>query len=237
MILSNISAAMNAALLSVRYGRALEIRGREWIRYLKKSISFGLCYEGLGAKRSIKEAWRAGEAAFLCCAYDVVTDWRSFSTRHRCVFETILSSCVAKAEYDLAMSLYEKERQNLLTDDGLERGPIALRFALQMMGCAREQERAWGGLEAVGKLLQIVDDVLDYEEDVTRGDTNCLTSENRRIYLELLAKNFSEKDVQRVFGPARSVLVIVIGQARAKALILLQTESLCCEILPSSPSA
>ena len=50
--------------------------------------------------------------------------------------------------------------------DGLERGAIALRFILKTMGCEAQREVAWGDLDELGELLQIVDDVLDYEDDV-----------------------------------------------------------------------
>jgi hypothetical protein len=237
MLPATIAAALNALILSVRFSRDLNIRRAEWGRYFKKSVSFGLCYAGLGAKKTLREGWRAGEAAFLCCAYDVVTDWRKFDAQSRMVFEKILRRRVSRSEFDLAMDLYEKEHLSLLTDEGLERGPIALRFTLQVMRCEGKQERAWGDLNHVGRLLQIVDDVLDLEQDLARGEMNCLISEKRKTYLEELLLHLSALNVRRLFGSDSSILTFIIGQARKKAEVLLAESVPVCKIMAVSHDA
>ncbi|MBN1568431.1 MAG: hypothetical protein JXA73_11350 [Acidobacteria bacterium] len=210
---------------SIQYGSALAIQGGEWKRYLKKSISFGLCYAGLGNKISSREAWNAGEAAFLCCAYDVVTDWRCFDRESRRVFEEILRAMVPSVELqNLAIGLYEKEQSHKLEDNGLDRGSIALRFVLGKMQCEADRDAAWGDIDKIGRLLQIVDDVLDYEEDVVRGETNCLSSSRREIYLTQLLKELSDDAVNRLFGNNNSILVRVIIRAKQKAETFLTKE-------------
>lgn len=231
MFLNQIVAATSALVRSVQYGPALGISRTEWVRYLKKSISFGLCYAGFGTAGRIREAWNAGEAAFLCCAYDVVTDWRLFDTRARVTFERILCARVQAAEIQcLAIGLYEKERDGDLADDGLERGAIALRFTLKMMECEKKREVTWGDLDELGRLLQIVDDVLDYEEDVVSGDTNCLSSVRRHAYLRQLISQLGSADARRLFGDRGSVLVSVVEMAGRKAEVLLRTESVVREV-------
>jgi hypothetical protein len=236
MLPATIAAALNALILSVKNASDLSIRRTEWARYLKKSVSFGLCYAGLGAKKTLREGWRAGEAAFLCCAYDVITDWRRFNPQARMTFEQILRRLVSKSEFDLAMDLYDKENHNQLADDGLERGSIALRFTLQVMRCAAAQEHAWGNLDHVGRLLQIVDDVLDFEEDLARGEMNCLISEKKKSYLEELLHHLSALNARRLFGD-RSILAFVIGQARRKAVLLLAENVPFHEIIGASHDA
>lgn len=222
MILSQFVAVVSAFTLSIRYGYVLGIRVREWNRYLKKSVSLGLCYAGFGSPRQMRQAWKAGEAGFLCCAYDVVTDWRHFEPGARKSFEGIMQSMQMAVDLQsLAMNLYEKEISDSLTDDGLDRGSIALRFTLRVMGCEKAREVAWGDVDEVGRLFQIVDDVLDYEQDVIAGDVNCLTSSKRDDYLRQLIERFGSHEVDRLFGPARSALIIAIERARAKAEVLL----------------
>ncbi len=225
MLLNQTVAALSALLRSVEYARLLGIRRRELIRYLKKSVSFGLCYAGFGTPGRVREAWMAGEAAFLCCAYDVVTDWRHFDDTARSGFEIILRARAPEPEIqDLAISLYDKEQFDSLSADGLERGAIALRFTLKMMGCERARETSWRDLDRVGYLLQIVDDVLDYEEDIASGDTNCLKSARRDTYLEWLRSEMGSVEARGLFGDNGSVLVRVIESAWSKAERLVQTE-------------
>ena len=222
MCLSHIVASTSAIIRSVEYGRVLGIKGKEWNRYLKKSISFGLCYAGFGIPGRMQEAWAAGEAAFLCCAYDVVTDWRHFDPEARSIYERILHTRVPQSELQvLVMELYEKECLSLLTEDGLERGSIALRFTLKMMGAEKAREIEWGNIDELGRLLQIVDDVLDYEEDIISGDQNCLASIRRNVYLRELLAKLNPRESRKLFGDRRSVLVAVIEQAGKKAEQLL----------------
>jgi hypothetical protein len=180
----------------------------------------------------MREAWDAGEAAFLCCAYDVVTDWRLFDTKSRVTFEKILCERVQQSEIqELAIGLYEKELNDGLAEDGLERGAIALRFTLKMMGCEKAREVAWGDLDELGRLLQIVDDVLDYEEDVVSGDTNCLRSVRRSVYLRQLISQLGSADARRLFGDTGSVLISVVEMAGRKAEALLRAEEVSREVI------
>jgi len=93
------------------------------------------------------------------------------------------------------------------------------------MRCEKEREAAWGSLDEIGRLCQIVDDVLDYEQDIACGDTNCLTSIRRNLYLKQLISKFGSDETQRLFGNVRSALVIAIERARIKAGDLLSTKN------------
>lgn len=221
MILSHIVAAFSALVHSLRYAGALAISRNECVRYIKKSIRLGLCYAGFGSPWNLVEAWKAGEAAFLSCAYDVVTDWKDFNENARAVFESILSDLSAPDLQELALGLYDKDSNNQLSENGLERGAIALRFIVQMMGCEKQREARWGDLSNLGELLQIVDDVYDYEDDVAAHEQNCLTTANRDTYLRRLVADLSRQNTRRLFGPMPSVLVLAIERARKKARTML----------------
>jgi len=171
------------------------------------------------------EAWKAGEAAFLSCAYDVVTDWRHYDKKARSAFERILTDLSQLELRELALTLYDKDSNNQLSEDGLERGAVALRFILKTMGCEKQREATWGDLNDLGQLLQIVDDVLDYEDDAAAGDQNCLRTVNRDVYLGQLLEGLSNERTHKLFGRARSVLVLAIAHARKKGTKLLAKTS------------
>ena len=223
MILSHSCAALGAFTRSVQYAAVLGISRREHVRYLKKSIRLALCYAGFADPWNLREAWKAGEAAFLSCAYDVVTDWRSFDKKDRSAFERILNELSKPDPKRLALDLYEKDANRHLAADGLERGAIALRFILKTMGCENEREASWGDLENLGELLQIVDDVYDYEDDAAAGDQNCLVTTRRDVYLRRLLDGLNRANCRQLFGRAPSVLTFAIAQARKKGTTLLTT--------------
>jgi len=225
MSLNCVLAALLAVAYSFQHCRSLRIRRSELFRYLAKSVNLSLCYAGLGVNGTFREAAGAGKAAFLCCAYDVVTDWRGFDTAAQATFEDILRRRLACLDLEtMARELYEKEKSKQLRHDGLERGPVALRFVLGVMGCEHARIAMWGGLDDIGRLLQIVDDVLDYEEDMIRGEVNCLGSISRDIYLRELLDKFNAVEIRTLFGPNGSILIRVIQHARSKAERLLKAQ-------------
>jgi hypothetical protein len=220
MIFSHLVAALSAFVRSLQYAGALQISRSEHVSYTKKSIRLALCYAGFATPWNFNEAWKAGEAAFLSCAYDVATDWRHFDQGARSAFESILSKLSTIELRILAMALYDKDSKNQLSKDGLERGAIALEFILKTMGCEHERATRWGDLIKIGELLQIVDDVLDYEDDIAAGELNCLTTANRVTHLRQLCHALNPENSHRLFG-SHSVLVFAIAQARKKATMLL----------------
>ena len=223
MIASHSCAALGAFTRSVQYAPVLGISRREYVRYLKKSIRLALCYAGFADPWNLREAWKAGEAAFLSCAYDVVTDWRSFDKKDRTAFESILNELSKPDPKELALELYEKDSKKHLGADGLERGAIALRFILKTMGCENKREASWGDLENLGELLQIVDDVYDYEDDAAAGDQNCLITTRRDVYLRRLLDGLNRANCRQLFGRTPSILTFAIAQARKKGTELLAT--------------
>ena len=224
MILSHVVAALSAFLRSFQYAGTLQISRAERVAYTKKCIRLALCYAGFATPWNLREAWKAGEAALLSCAYDVATDWRHFDKDARTAFESLLSELSTDELRILAIALYDKDLSNQLAADGLQRGAIALEFILKTMGCEKERAARWGNLIELGEMLQIVDDVLDYEDDIAAGDLNCLTTKNRVAYLRHLCRALNQENSQRLFG-SHSVLVFAIAQARKKATMLLSSFS------------
>jgi hypothetical protein len=219
MFVSHVVAALSAFFWSRRYAGVLKISPQERVRYAKKSVRLALCYAAFGGTWNVHEASRAGKAAFLSCAYDVVTDWHHFNDEGRKSFERVLTEVSNIELQELALALYDKDSNNHLSGDGLERGAIALEFILKTMECHKECATKWGDLTDLGELLQIVDDVLDLEDDLGAGDKNCLLTERRTACLERLLKSLSRQKVHRLFG--YSILTSAIAHSRKKATKLL----------------
>jgi len=200
---------------SIRHVIDLEICRKEMIRYLKKSINLSLCYVDFLDSTKIRNAPRAGEAAFLCCAYDVVTDWRGFNEKQYFVFKKILLSIVNSEVAEIALSLYKKEKDELLCDDGLERGEVALKFITVLTGM-EERFRERTDFAKLGRILQIGDDVLDYEDDLRNNELNCLASPRKWDYLKLVASEITDDGIKKLF-PHGKIIKKVLFQVKKKA--------------------
>ena len=210
--LRNGLAVARAGILSIRHASDLGIAVCERQRYFKKSIQLALCYSDFCCSFHPREPWHAGEAAFLSCAYDVVTDWRGFDSTYRSHFEHLLDQYASfKDLKHIALKLYEKDRSCTLSDDGLERGAFALRFITEMMHVREKMERRGINIDTMGKDLQIVDDIMDLERDQKNADTNCLLSPNRYDHL----RSFLTSNVGYFF-PDGSITKILIEAARQK---------------------
>lgn len=209
-------AALSAAYWSMRFAKTLSISARELSRYLMKSMNLAACYASLGTGIDVRTAEKAGRAGFLSCAYDVVTDWRAFDVAAGRRFASILQQLAAQESAELALVLYDKDRRDCLDNDGLERGQLALQFVCQLMRIDQSFDRF--SCESLGTLLQIVDDVLDLESDVTRGELNCLQNDRRGAHLEALVE--AMPDLRRLFR-RHLIMQVVLSRADHRARELL----------------
>lgn len=215
----HVVAIISAFWYSLRYIGMLAIKRKEIGRYFVKSINLALCYVGLSPNRKLNAAILAGKAGFLCCAYDVVTDWKGFSPQSFSAYQQILLTLVSPELADLAIKLYHAEIRNNVGDDGLERGVVALTFIARLMEVEKALKEKCNIAE-LGAFLQIVDDVLDYEHDLKHSELNCLGSEGGKKYLIVLLEKSSAPDMDRIF-PNGLILKHVIKKARLKAECLL----------------
>jgi hypothetical protein len=217
-MITHAISVTSAIVKSLRYARRLRISAKEMPRYLRKSFNLALCYTGLISRRNYPQSASAGRAAFLSCAYDVVTDWRDFREKDVRSFEHILRVEVPNDLRVMAMELLSRDRREVLSDDGLERGVTSVRFVTGLIGSRSHFEKLTD-LNRLGMALQIVDDVLDYEADTHAGDTNCLCSSRREEYLKLLAETLPEFELVRLF-PQGKILRYVVKVGNIKARIL-----------------
>lgn len=217
--------ALAAAIwFNLKYISRLRITPKEIVRYFLKSMNLAVCYSGFSMPGNIGQAFRAGKSAFLCCAYDVITDWRQFNSFTLEVGRKIIASETDADIARIAIDLYEKDASGLLADDGLERGSLALRFVTRLIGSEDFYANKMD-IDHAGRLWQLVDDLLDYEADLQAGDLNCLGSSNRHRYLEqaeaLLREPFASTFLQD------RVLAQVARRAVEKARNIAQLDFAC----------
>lgn len=212
-----VAVGVYSVCLGLRFWRDLAIQWREGVKYLNKVFSLGVLYAAFVKPATVRGFVGAGRAAFLSCAYDVVTDWRSFSSAFREPFENQLQRLVPEWAVELTMDLYWADRLGTLRDDGLERGGIAVEFITGVVGS--KAFFAAFGIERLGRLLQIVDDVLDLEHDIDCGELNCLVRPLAAEYLEVLID--SQEEMLRLFR-ADWMMRLAIVRAGRKACLLLR---------------
>ena len=159
-------------------------------RYLGKNFCLGLCYGAFVKPVTFRGAFLAARAAFLSCAYDVATDWRSFSKGCLASLEGQLRCLVPDWAVELTMNLYRAEMREELGIDGLERGVIAVEFITGLIGPAPIFSAF--GIRRLGLLLQIVDDIRDFEHDVAFDDVNCLATQRAGLYISFFRENLGD---------------------------------------------
>jgi hypothetical protein len=217
-LILHIYSLVSALLVSIKEASTLKIALDELPRYLRKSNNLALCYAGFISENNRNQAINAGIAAFLCCAYDVVTDWREFDQEAMNAFDRLLKKYASPKLREMALHLLEKDRQQDLCFDGLERGITSTLFVTGLIGSTPYYEKN-ACISRLGMALQVVDDVLDYELDAIIGDTNCLKSNNWKEYLFLLEEVLPETETKRLF-PFGLILKRVIRRSRTRALWL-----------------
>ncbi len=150
----------------------------------------------------------------MSCAYDVASDWREEPIEFLEVFSDIVKEESTPQLAQMAIDLFKKDIDRVLSDDGLERGIIAFKFVIMMMGVEKQFEEKIE-TEKLGLLLQIVDDILDHEEDTISGDWNCLNTEKKSEYIELLLSIMTDEKLKDLF-PNSALLRSVVGKAKQK---------------------
>ncbi len=210
-----VIAATTGIVDSIKYAHTLQIKPSELWRYFKKSANLAVCYVGFAQDISLTQARGAGHAAFLSCAYDVVTDWQKPVSLQN-TYAGILCKEASNELVVMALGLLDRDLRGVLLEDGLERGVVATESVLRMMS-VRDIFDKKCNIQQLGLNLQIVDDVLDYDDDIKQGDQNCLTNTTfREAYLRRLPEDLDDSKLRELF-PHGGILTYAIRHARYKA--------------------
>ncbi|PIR48341.1 hypothetical protein COU80_05215 [Candidatus Peregrinibacteria bacterium CG10_big_fil_rev_8_21_14_0_10_55_24] len=215
-----IQTMTQARIYAMQHGKALGLQPEERRTFAGKVTNLALCYRGLVPKQSFQTTHRATQAALASAAYDVATDWKGFAPTSIEELLRIVNTAPPEAQ-KIVVDLLEKDHQNTLAHDGLERGTMALEYIAMVMGIREDLTKTNIPLNALGELLQIADDVMDLEEDTDAHQTNCLLTPRRTSHLQ----RFVDANLHQLFSP-KTVLGQVLVQTRLKALVLLRKDAL-----------
>lgn len=160
-----------------------------------KSLNLYFCFLAFADKERPKnQCWNAMVAALLSAVYDHDTDWSVALDYESSNFRLLLESYVRDEDaVKIGRSLFERDLEGKLSEDGLERGSAALTFYTAIIGsvwmdCYTPQE-----INAFGRLLQIIDDLIDFDNDKKKGHKNCFLCSSHDSFL-VEAQVFLESD-------------------------------------------
>lgn len=175
------------------------IEGVVWspdrLRLWRKSINLYLSFLAFtDPLRPNDQLRRTMICAVLCAVYDYDSDWsqgKRDGANFRPLLEQLVESVEAKA---IAAKLFKNDVSHKLQDNGLKRGSVALRFNQLVINSDWMRDYTPEEIDSFGRLLQIVDDLFDLDDDYLSGDTNCLLVPGRGQEFANEARAFLESE-------------------------------------------
>ena len=180
----------------------------------RKSINLYLAFLAFtDLERPFNQMKSAMLSALLSAVYDYDTDW-TFGNRHGNNFFSLLQHIESEKARTLATGLFNTDIQHKLSDDGLERGSVALRLYWLVIKSAWMQSYTPEQIDQFGRNLQIIDDLLDLEGDRVAGDTNCFLIEDRTQEFVAEAEEFLKSDFFERLKRNSKVYRVLEGKVR-----------------------
>jgi hypothetical protein len=225
IIFHQAAASIVAVLKSISFFvRAPETNAREIVSLAIKSSNLTLCFLGLADRRSLGIVFKCAQLGLASAAFDWASDRRNYEAKAVNYFCDHVQLSFGAKPSALLIDLLARKKNGLLNDCGLERGIVALEVImlhLNNLTFANNRDK----LNAVGILLQIADDLLDYEQDHALGELNFLDGPTRLTRIEEFVCWNYERDLS--FAAYPSTLFAVLKQAKRVAKRF--------QISPSSP--
>lgn len=170
-------------------------------RLWKKSLNLYLTFLAFtDTERPFGQLQSAMLCAILTAVYDYDTDW-TFGSLKGSNTLPLLQHIESEEARAIVIDLFSTEVRHELSEDGLERGSLALRFYWLVIDSNWMRGYTPDEIDAFGRLLQVTDDILDLEGDRVAGDTNCLLLEDRAQGFVAEAEGFLVSDF---FGKLKS---------------------------------
>lgn len=207
-----------AVFLARRHLSEFQLSPYDRLFYIIKAANLAICF--LGYSIHSGEAWfrRSAELGVLGSIFDLASDGRHFAPTAVRTFRSVVDAITAGETRRMILDLFDRKERRQLPAQGLERGVDALRIVLSHL----RVEESWPSeakIYEVGVLCQVVDDLLDVEGDLARGELNFLRHPNSTNYIQMLmAWNYEE---QFCNCPHSYALLYAIKKAKNKAKRLL----------------
>jgi hypothetical protein len=185
------------------------------LHHSSKAGNLAICFVGFASEITPKIAVRAAELGTMSSIFDLVSDKLGFEDFAADRYIELCDKVFNPKIKDMLVNLLQAKKFKMIPRDGLQRGEVALVVVLEHLGELEKFERSWDPAE-VGELLQIVDDLLDYDVDTKSGHLNFLKGNNA----EREMCNLVQFKLSRIFAQnARPrILLKAIGWAEAIAI-------------------
>ncbi|MCX6723304.1 MAG: UbiA family prenyltransferase [Candidatus Staskawiczbacteria bacterium] len=150
-----------------------------------KSVNLYYCFLAfVDVERPVNQLRSAMVCAFLSAIYDYETDWQPIASADDSAFLQLLNRYVGNTDAaKKASELFLTDLNGKLSKDGLERGSGAFRFYCSVIGSKWLAKYSNAELDEFGRLLQQIDDLLDFVNDQKYGDINCFLVEQRGEFI------------------------------------------------------
>lgn len=183
------------------------------LRYAAKAGNLATCFLGFSIHRGEEYYQRAADLGVLASIFDLASDGLNFDCAATDKFRHLSLTILGGEAADILFALMDQKKAGAIPRNGLDRGIAALRVILKHL----DAEEAWASDNQIarsGILLQVVDDVLDYSQDITTAHLNFLRYENSSAYINALL----EWDFETQLHAGQHTLVLFHAIRRAKAI-------------------
>lgn len=218
-----VATFKRACALSRIYLPRFRISTAREIRYGVKSGNLAMCFLGFSSYRGDEYYQRSAELGVLASIFDLTSDRLKFDDSAVQRFEELVGDILSPELASHSLNVLIQKKCGNFGSDGLDRGAPAMRIIIQHLGADNFWPHDSDVLEA-GMLCQIVDDIMDFEHDLARGELNFLQHENWTFY----ANRLLHWDYERHFCTSQYPLVLfeTFKFAKRKAAKLLRQKSL-----------
>ncbi len=204
--------------LLTSYKGEFDIQKHEIQRAVQKAFHLSLLYSDLFSEQfSWKEVYVLSQAGVASTLYDISSDWWKSLSIYRWKLLFALRELGWEEAAKIGIDLFDKDIEGKLENDGLERGVTTLEYIIASGWTDFLNQMNSSTVHTLGFFLQIVDDILDYEEDIKTDDTNCFRSCNADNYVSYY-RDYLQKYSWLAERPIFGWKLLPIVEARLKKI-------------------
>jgi hypothetical protein len=220
-VIPYVETYQKACTLSRAYLSNFDVPAISRFRYITKSGNLATCFLGFSTEIGEEYCQRSAELGALASIFDLTSDGLHFDEGAIGRFEALVQEILGSELAALCSDILNQKRSGSFELDGLYRGVPTLKIIVRHL----RAEEFWPNENEIvkaGVLCQIVDDVVDYRDDMARGGLNFLKHENWPTHL----KNLMDWDYEKQFSASKYPFVLfrVFKQAKAIAAKLATRE-------------
>ncbi|HPN32127.1 MAG TPA: hypothetical protein PKY81_14340 [bacterium] len=156
------------------------------IKILRKIFNLFMCYLGFTDTFNFNQQIQALKCSILSAIYDYETDIKPINNfcfsndLTKSLFYLLLNKYDKNPESrEIALKLFKDDLIGNFQEDGLERGSQSLLFFKYLINSSFLNTYSTKQILKYGRLLQIIDDILDFKEDNKNQHLNCFLSSGK----------------------------------------------------------